>query len=187
MANQSYTYDLVAGKSVSGLISAVDTYLSDTEKMETQRVSDEGGGYVALQARVKGGNWKQVIGMDKAITIRFIKETWNSVRMEIGEAKWIDKGGIMLLSMFVLWPLTITSGIGMYKQGSLPGKIRGVADEYTGVTSKEVAEKEWAAAERKIGWEKAAGDLEKTVNYVAIKCEKLAPKIMDSIAKMIRF
>lgn len=187
MANQCYTYELVSGKSIAGFISAVDTYLSDTEKMETQRVTDEGGGYVALQARVKGGNWKQVVGMDKAITIRFIKESWNSVRMEIGEAKWIDKGGIMLLSMFILWPLTITSGIGMYKQGSLPGKIRGVADEYTGVTSREVAEKERATAARKIAWEKAADDLEKTVNYMAIKCEKLAPKIVDSIAKMIRF
>ena len=187
MANHSYTYELGAGKNVSGLIAAVDTYLSDTEKMETQRVSDESGGYVALQARVKGGNWKQVVGMDKAITIRFIKESWNSVRMEIGEAKWIDKGGIMLLSMFILWPLTITSGIGMYKQGSLPGKIRDVADRYISVTSKEVAEKERAAADRKSRREKAVGDLEKTVNYMAIKCEKLAPKIMDSIARMIRF
>lgn len=175
MANQSYTYELVAGKSVSGLISAVDTYLSDAEKMETQRLSDEGGGYVALQARVKGGNWKQVIGMDKAITIRFIKESWNSVRMEIGEAKWVDKGGIMLLSMFVLWPLTITSGIGMYKQGSLPGKIRGVADEYTGVTSKEMVEKELAVASRN----------RQLVN-TAVKFEKVLPKIMDSVAKMIR-
>lgn len=176
MANQSYTYELVDGKTVSGLISAVDTYLSDTEEMETQRVSGEGGGYIALQARVKGGNWKQTIGMDKAITVRFIKVSWNSVRMEIGEAKWIDKGGIMFLSMFVLWPLIITSGIGMYKQGSLPGKIRSVADEYTGVTSKEVARKESAAAERN----------RQLVN-TAVKFEKVLPKIMDSVARMIRF
>lgn len=186
MANQSYTYELMAGKSVSGLISAVDTYLSNTEKMETQRVSDEGGGYVALQARVEGGNWKQIVGMDKAITIRFIKESWNSVRMEIGEAKWIDKGGIMLLSMFVLWPLTITSGIGMYKQGSLPGKIRSVADEYTGVTSKEVVAKERAAADRKVELDEAVEGLKKSAYFVAAKCEKLAPKIADSIARMIR-
>ena len=111
MANQSYTYTMKEGKSLLGLVTAVETYLSNTEKMETQRVNGENGDYVALQARVQGGSWKQLFGMDKAITIRFIKETYRKVRMEIGEAKWVDKGGIMLLSMFVLWPLTITSGI----------------------------------------------------------------------------
>ena len=179
MANQIYTYELAAGKDVSGLISAVDAYLSNTEKMETQRVTDEGGGYVALQARVKGGNWKQIVGMDKAITIRFIKKSWNYVRVEIGEAKWIDKGGIMLLSMFVLWPLSITSGIGMYKQGSLPGKIRNVADEYTGVTSIEMVEKEWNKAAVKADFDKAAEKL-------AAEAPKVLPKIMDSLVRMIR-
>ena len=175
MASQSYTYELKGGKDVYGLVSAINNYLSDTEKMETQRVTGEGEGYIALQARVKGGNWKQIIGMDKAITIRFIKKSGNSVCMEIGEAKWVDKGGIMLLSMFVLWPLTITSGIGMYKQGSLPGKIRNVADDYMGVTAKEVEAKASA---------KAARDRE-LENFVT-RMSPAVPRIMDALSRMIR-
>lgn len=135
MANQNYTYKLKDGKNLKGLISAVDTYLSDTENMETQRVAGENNEYTMLQARAKGGKLKQIVGMDKAITIRFIKKSYDSVCMEIGEAKWADKGAAMAVSMFVLWPLAITSGIGMYQQGSLPKKIKNAADKYMGLSS----------------------------------------------------
>lgn len=117
--------------------------------------------------------------MDKAITIRFIKESSDMLRMEIGEAKWVDKGGIMLLSMFVLWPLTITSGIGMYKQGTLPGKIRDVADKYTKTVSLESAQKEREKEQVKV-------NLNKTVDRLAAEAPKVLPKIMDSLSKMIR-
>ncbi len=166
MANQSYTYTMKAGKSVYGLISAVENYLSNTEKMETQRVNGENSDYVALQARVRGGGWKQLIGMDKAITIRFIKVSSGEVRMEIGEAKWADKGGVMLLSMFVLWPLTITSGIGMYKQGSLPGKIRDVADKYTETSS--------------------SNEARASAVTVTDRLAANAPKIVNALSKIIR-
>ena len=135
MANQSCTYEFKEGKNLNGLISAVDRYLSNIENMETQRVTDENNGYTILQARAKGGKWKQIVGMDKAITIRFIKKSYASVCMEIGEAKWADKGTVMAVSMFVLWPLAVTSGIGMYQQGSLPKKIKNEADKYMGISS----------------------------------------------------
>lgn len=72
--------------------------------METQRIAGESADYIVLQARTAGGKWKQIIGMDKAITVRFIKQSFHLVCMEIGEAKWADKGAAMAVSMFVLWP-----------------------------------------------------------------------------------
>lgn len=178
MANHSYTYEMKYGKGIYGLMSSVSDYLSETEKMETQLVtSSNGTDYIALQARLKGGGWKQIFGMDKAITVRFIEESSSSVRMEIGEAKWIDKGGIMLLSMFVLWPLSITSGIGMYKQGSLPGKIRSVADKYTGVTAKEVLAKEQSK-------ERSAAYIRRELEILRMNLAPLAHKmIMDVLWK----
>lgn len=155
MANQSYTYVMKAGKNFFGLVSSVEKYLNGVEKMETQRVKGENSDYVAIQARVRGGAWKQVVGLDKAITIRFIKESSDKIRMEIGEAKWVDKGGIMLLSMFVLWPLAITSGIGTYKQGRLPGKIKEAADAYTETVSLESAQKAQKQLEREEKWIKS--------------------------------
>jgi hypothetical protein len=52
------------------------------------------------------------------------------VSVNIGETKWVDKVGIMALSMVILWPLTITSGIGMYMQGKLPGQIKNEIARY---------------------------------------------------------
>lgn len=65
-----------------------------------------------------------VDGMDKAITVKLEKIDEDRVCVNIGESKWADKVGIMALSMIILWPLTITSGIGMYIQGKLPGEIK---------------------------------------------------------------
>lgn len=135
MANQSYTYQMKAGKSKAGLISAVKEYLSSVEKMETQIVTDEEG-YNILQARAKSGKWKQFVGLDKAITIRFIKKSDREICMEFGEAKWVDKGVAMATSMFILWPLAVTSGIGIYQQSQLPAKIKEVADKYMEVDNR---------------------------------------------------
>lgn len=129
MANTCFSYSIPDGKNVSGLISAVDTCLTK-EKMTTQKLTDELGNKV-LQARASGGKWKQFLGMDKAITIRF-KESKESVSVEIGDAKWVDKGAVMVTSLFVLWPLALTSGYGLYKQGKLPDMIRGAATAYIG-------------------------------------------------------
>ncbi|MDE5696719.1 MAG: hypothetical protein K2I96_04785 [Lachnospiraceae bacterium] len=132
MANTSYTYALQYGKTREGLIAAVENYLSSTENMETQLITDEAG-YKVLQARAKGGKLKQFIGMDKAIMVRFVSKASNEIRMEIGESKWVDKGAVMAVSMFVLWPLAVTSGIGIYQQSKLPEKIKNAADEYIGI------------------------------------------------------
>lgn len=130
MSDKRFVYTIKNGKSVNGLVNAVKTMLVSSEKMEVQKVSGDNTAYTVLQARTAGGKAKQFVGMDKAITIRFICEKDREVSMEIGEAKWVDKGVVMAVSMFVLAPLAITSGIGMYKQHKLPEKIRLAADEY---------------------------------------------------------
>ncbi len=128
MANHIYTYQISGGRSLYGLVSAVENHLSDEEGMETQRLTDEKGATV-LQARAKGGKWKQFIGLDKALAVRFSKVGSNEVRMEVGESKWVDKGVVMTVSMFVLWPLAVTSGVGMYKQAKLPEHVDKAARE----------------------------------------------------------
>jgi hypothetical protein len=120
---KSDIYVIPAGKNIAGLANAVDNLLSNSKGMDTQMINLEGGN-VMLQARDKAGKWKQWIGMDKAITVKLEKVDEDRVSVNIGESKWVDKVGIMALSMIILWPLTITSGIGMYIQGKLPGEIK---------------------------------------------------------------
>jgi cell division ATPase FtsA len=123
MAGNGNVYPLPAGKSISGLAMVLSNMLQITEKMEAQTINLVGGG-VMIQARDKAGKWKQFIGMDKAITVKLEHIDDDHISVNIGEAKWTDKVGVMALSMFILWPLTVTSGIGMFMQGKLPGEIK---------------------------------------------------------------
>lgn len=120
---KSDIYVIPPSKNIAGLANVVNNLLSISKGMDTQIINLEGGN-VILQARDKAGKWKQWIGMDKAITVKLEKIDGDRVSVNIGESKWVDKFGIMALSMIILWPLTITSGIGMYIQGKLPGEIK---------------------------------------------------------------
>jgi hypothetical protein len=122
-------YRLTEGKNIQGIAAAVNSFLSYAENMETQLLSLEGGD-VMIQARARGGTWKQWVGMDKAITIKINKLVENQVAVDIGSAKWTDKAGVMALSMLVLWPLAVTSGIGIYNQSKLPEKIKDAIVHY---------------------------------------------------------
>lgn len=129
MASQQYLYTLPYGKSLDGMISATRQYLSVVEGMDVQALKGGDSNTMIIQARARSGVLKQFVGMDKALTVRFTGNE-NTVTVEFGEAKWGDKAAVMAVSMFVLWPLTVTSGYGIYKQKKLPGNIRKVLDEY---------------------------------------------------------
>ena len=115
-------FDLPQGKTLQGAANAIQSLL-ESRKMNVQVVEAEEGG-VVVQARDKAGKWKQFIGMDAALGVVLRQESDNAISLEFKQAKWIDKGGVMALSLVILWPLAITSGIGMYIQGRLPGDVQ---------------------------------------------------------------
>lgn len=122
-------YTLEKGKDTLGMAQAAKNFLREEEHMEVQLLELTNGEYV-VQGRVKGGNFRQVVGMDKVAMVKFTPIGTENVAMEIGKGKWMDKGVVMTVSMFVLWPLAVTSGVGMYKQGKLPGKIQKAVKNY---------------------------------------------------------
>ena len=72
MASQSYMFPIPRYKSPQGLADAVIDFLSKSENMETQLlIPDPEGNICVVQGRVRGGSFKQIFGLDKAITIRF--------------------------------------------------------------------------------------------------------------------
>lgn len=129
---QTYSFSLTEGKNPSDLALTVEQYLSGAENMETQvYVPDPNGSTCVVQARVRGGGFKQFFGLDKAITVRFNAiQQGKIVNVEIGEAKWGDKGAALAVSWFILWPLAVTSAIGIYQQKKLPEKIVAVIQKY---------------------------------------------------------
>lgn len=122
MANKMNSYPMKDGKTAEGAAYAVKEFLRTNEKMDTQVLRMDNGAYV-VQGRVTGGRWKQFIGMDKAISVTLNSSSGNILVVEVGDSKWIDKGLAMTVSMVVLWPLAVSSGIGMISQGKLPEKI----------------------------------------------------------------
>ena len=76
---------------------------------------------ILLQISQKG-SWRKFVGMATALNVSFrLKE--NMVTVEIGAGKWIDKAAAGTVSLFVLWPLAVTAGIGAWQQMKLPEKI----------------------------------------------------------------
>ena len=126
MANHMYTYTLREGKSVDEVADLVRRFLYN-EKMEVQTLGN--AGCIVIQARVGHVGVKKLVGMDKAIEVRLSNEGQRLV-VEMGSAKWADKAVVMAVSTFMLWPLAITSGIGIYKQNELFEQVRVVIDRY---------------------------------------------------------
>ena len=120
MTNRIYT--LPADKNIQELAHVVEGYLTNSESMNCQVLRSESGEYI-VQGRAQNGKFTQWVGLDKAITVRLIPGQNNSVIVEIGKGEWLKKSLTMATSMVVLWPLAVTSGIGMFKQGKLPQKI----------------------------------------------------------------
>ncbi len=120
MKNMIYT--LPEGKSISEMANAIRIFLINSENMEAQVLTAETGEYI-VQARARNGKVGQWFGLDKAIRVRLTPHANNVVTAEIGNGEWLKKSLTMATSMVVLWPLAVTSGTGMVKQGKLPGKI----------------------------------------------------------------
>lgn len=132
MAFQPYPFIIPPNKSPQGLADSIIDFLSKSENMETQlMIPDPEGNICVVQGRVLGGGYKQLIGLDKAITIRFnVMPGKKAVVVEIGEAKWIDKGVAMAAGLFVFAPLAVTSSIGMYQQKQLQNRILNAIQQY---------------------------------------------------------
>ena len=120
MTNRIYT--LPEDKNIQGLAHAVEGFLMNNEDMNCQVLKSEMGEYI-IQGRAQNGKMGQWVGLDKAITVRLIPGQNNAVIVEIGNGEWLKKSLTMATSMFVLWPLAVSSGVGMFRQGKLPQKI----------------------------------------------------------------
>ena len=115
-------YTLPEGKTISEMSHVIRDFLMNSESMNAQVLTTDAGQYI-IQARARNGKVGQWFGLDKAIQVRLTPCANNVVNVEIGSGEWLKKSLTMATSMVVLWPLTVTSTVGMVKQGKLPGKI----------------------------------------------------------------
>jgi TIR domain/zinc-ribbon domain len=101
------------------LIADVKRWL-ESEDFDTQELSTDENGLL-LQIKKRGG-WRNLVGMATSLNIVFYQSN-DTLNVQIGAGKWIDKVGAAGVSLFVLWPLAITAGVGAWEQMKLPDKI----------------------------------------------------------------
>lgn len=101
------------------LIADVKGWLG-SQDFDTQQVNAENEGLL-LQIK-KRGSWRDYVGMSTSLNILF-RQTGETLVVEIGAGKWIDKAAVGTVSMFILWPLAITAGYGAWEQMKMPDRI----------------------------------------------------------------
>lgn len=123
------TYVLKNDKTVSGMAHEIENMLSVKENMDTQILTMDDQS-VIIQGRIRGAEYKKLAGMDRAITVRIIPVGQTNATIEIAHGKWLNKGAAMFTSLFILWPLAVTSAYSTYKQYKLPDKILNTVEKY---------------------------------------------------------
>ncbi|MGB5634769.1 MAG: hypothetical protein WBM44_25045 [Waterburya sp.] len=115
---------------IDSLINALKDWYS-SQKYTVQTLDVHGGG-VLIQA--KRGGWRNAVGMSSALNVELCQQDTN-LTVKIGAGKWADKAIVGTVSMFVLWPLAVTSAWGAWKQSQLPKRtfefIQQFVDEFT--------------------------------------------------------
>ena len=122
-------YTLTGCKTLNDAAQTVEKYLSGTKKMETQLLTMSDGTLV-VQGRGRHDMVKQFIGLNKAITVRLSALQGQSFQMEVGNGEWLKKSLVMAVSMVVLWPLFVTSAVGIVTQSQLPFEIEQAMQRY---------------------------------------------------------
>ena len=99
---------------------------------QTLRVQKEGetGLIFQMRPRESAGAWfRKWTGLGNAAMVN-MKAVGDALEVEVGGGRWLDKAAAVLVSYFVLWPLSITATIGAVKQRSLLKDILGEIEAF---------------------------------------------------------
>jgi len=90
----------------------------EKSKLETQVLQQEQ--VTIIQGKSSG--WMNWVGMGQAATV-MLEPASPGLKASVGGGKWIESGAAIAVSLFVLWPLAITGGIGMAKNKLLNDSV----------------------------------------------------------------
>jgi hypothetical protein len=102
------------------------------QEFETQQMVADNGG-VTIQAR-KESTLRMLAGMSSALSI-VVQPEGENLAVEMGNAKWVDKGAVAAVGALVFWPALVTAGVGAYQQNQLMTQAWRKIEEYMGTNS----------------------------------------------------
>ena len=68
------------------------------------------------------GEWRKFVGMSTALNIVF-RQVEDTVNVEIGAGRWMDKAATGAVAFLFLWPLAVIPGIGAWQQIKMPERV----------------------------------------------------------------
>lgn len=116
--SKSFRYTCPSGDNPR-LVADVERWLQsqgfDTQQMRTDNQS------LLLQIK-KRGKWRDYLGMATSLNIAF-HQSGDALTVQIGAGNWVDKAAAGTVGMFVLWPLAISAGYGIWEQQKTPERV----------------------------------------------------------------
>lgn len=111
-------YKNKTGKTAKAIGDNLSWYLKTSEKMDTQVIVSNDGSTI-VQGKTSKADFKKWFGMNEAVQVNIVASN-ETVRVEIGKGKWIDKG---LIPAFVYGPTRFFVLKGFIKHMALSNKI----------------------------------------------------------------
>lgn len=109
-----------------GLVQRLETSFRDRGyEVQTLRGNQK---EIYVQMR-KASTGRKIVGLDRALTV-LIDQNGGPTRIGVGQADWATKTAVGVIGAIAFWPLIVSAGYGLYKQGTLPGKVWNVIDDY---------------------------------------------------------
>lgn len=96
----------------------------EADDYQTQQLKFERDGEPGIMVQIRNtsegfGAWtKKLLGFE-ACAVIILCHRGTDLLVEVKAGKWLDKIVVNVVSWFFLWPLFITSGIGMWRQKAL--------------------------------------------------------------------
>jgi hypothetical protein len=103
------------GQVITDVRSWLEAQGFDCQQMNTDTVA------ILLQIKKHGG-WRDFVGMATSLNIVF-SHAGDVLTVEVGAGKWLDKAAVGTISMFIMWPLAVTAGLGAWEQMKMPDKV----------------------------------------------------------------
>ena len=90
----------------------------DAQKLTVNDPAQLGMLVQVRNAKGASGVVKTVTGLSACATLKLVVKN-NNLDIEVLGGKWLDKAAVNIVSWVILWPLFVTSSIGMWRQKKL--------------------------------------------------------------------
>lgn len=91
---------------------------------QTQQFGDRRQMVVQLR---KGSDLEAIIGMQAALTVT-LQSAPDGVMAVVGQQQWIDKAAVGIVGLLLVWPLAVTTGLGVFRQVELENRVYNTLD-----------------------------------------------------------